>query len=216
MGWGAVIQAVGGYFAADKQSDAAKDSAAAQGQASDATIAEQRRQFDLMTANRQPWLDAGKNALGQMGELNSGNFSSFHESPDYQFALQQGQQGLDRGAAARGGLYSGGHTADTIKFGQGMANQQYGTFYSRLSDLATGGNATAGALGAAGMGMASNIGNAYQNTANARASSYAQQADTWGQFGAGLGGLANNYYQRNSAQNGGGTGWYVGNNPGKG
>src|SRR5688572_29587105 len=100
---------------------AANSTAAAQGEARAAN-----------QANMQPWLNAGTGALAQMQQLNSGNFSSFKESPDYQFTLEQGLQGLDRSAAARGGLYSGGQQADVLNYATGLASQQYGNFYNRL------------------------------------------------------------------------------------
>lgn len=216
MSWVAVASVAVGAYSANKANSAAKDGARAQQQGLDAATAEQRRQYDQTRQDQMPWLNAGTGALAQMQALNSGDFSSFKESPDYQWTLDQGYKGLDRSAAARGGLYSGGHSADLIDYGQGQASRQYGTFYSRLSDLATGGNATAGSLGSLGAMMANNIGNnAIQGGMN-RASSYQQRANNNSQLAAGLGGALNNWYQNNSANNGGGTGWYLGNNPGKG
>lgn len=216
MSWVAVATVAVGAYGADRQNAAAKDANRAQQQGLDAATAEQQRQYDLAREDRKPWLEAGQGALAQMQALNSGDFSSFKESPDYQWTLDQGFKGLDRSAAARGGLYSGGHSADLVDYGQGQASRQYGTYYSRLSDLANGGNATAGALGNLGANYANNVGaNAIAGGQN-RASSYQQQANNNSQFAAGLGGMFNNWYQNNSAANGGGTGWYLGNNPGKG
>lgn len=216
MSWVAVATVAVGAYSANRSNAAAKDGARAQQQGLDAATAEQQRQYDLAREDRKPWLEAGQGALAQMQQLNSGDFSSFKESPDYQWTLDQGFKGLDRSAAARGGLYGGGHSADLVDYGQGQASKQYGTYYSRLSDLATGGNATAGALGALGANYANNVGaNAIQGGMN-RASSYNQQANNNSQFAAGLGGAFSNWYGNNSAQNGGGTGWYLGNNPGKG
>lgn len=51
--------------------------------------------------------------------------------PGYQFRLQQGQQALERAAAARGTLNTGGTLKDVSQFGQGLASQEYGQAYGR-------------------------------------------------------------------------------------
>src|SRR5574337_1904672 len=94
MPWGlaaAAISVGGAIYSANKQSSAAKDAANASNQATQQSIAEQKREFDINQANQAPWLNAGKDALSQMQALNGGDFSSFTQSPDYQFALDQGQ-----------------------------------------------------------------------------------------------------------------------------
>lgn len=216
MSWIAVGSAVVGLYGANRAGKAAKEGAQASQAGTDASIEEQRRQFDITQGNMQGGIDAGNRARTQMEALNGGDFSSFQQSPDYQFAFDQGMQGLDRSAASRGSLYSGGADADRIKFGQGMANQNYGTYYSRLSDLATGGNATAGALGSLGANMANNIGNLTMGNVNAQRQSAYQRADAQGRGAAAVMGGLSNWQQNNSARNGGGTGWYFGNNVGKG
>lgn len=213
MSWIAVGVAVVGGVA---QHQSARRGANASQQGTQMSIDEQRRQFDLTRGDQKPFMDAGHNALARMQALNDGNFSQFYESPDYKFAMEQGIQGLDRGAAARGRLYSGGADADRMKFSSGLASQNYNSFYNRLQSMAGQGQTTASGLGSLGMGMANNIGNLHMGNAANRASSYQQQGDAWGQTAAGIGGMVNNWYQNNSARNGGGTGWYMGNNPGKG
>jgi hypothetical protein len=216
MPWGVVAAAVVGAYSANQQGKAAKKGADAQAAGQQASIDEQRREYDQSRQDQMPWLTAGSGALAQMGALNGGDFSSFKASPDYQFTLDQGLKLADRGAASHGALGSGGHSADLMQLGQGLASQQYNTFYNRLQSMAGQGQTTASGLGTLGANMASNIGNAYTNMGNARASSYGQVADANSQFAAGLGGAFNNWYQGNKANNGGGTGWYLGNNPGKG
>lgn len=55
----------------------------------------------------------------------------FQVDPGYQFALEQGQQAIQRSAAAKGGLVSGGALKDLSAYTTGMASQQYGTAYAR-------------------------------------------------------------------------------------
>jgi hypothetical protein len=189
MPWGAVIGAVATYIGTKNSNDAAKDGIDAQTAASQAAIDEQRREYDQSRLDQAPWMNAGKGALGDMQALNGGDFSKFHQSPDYQFAFDQGMKGLDRSAAARGRLDSGGYGQDLVKYGQGMAEQNYNNFYSRLQSMAGQGQTTATNLGTLGANMANQIGGQYNNMGNARQSGYAQigqnnanAAAAYGQF----------------------------------
>ena len=171
---------------------AANKSAGAQAKAGKQSIAEQQRQFDLTRKDMMPWMQAGTGALGQMQALNKGDFSQFYQSPDYQFALDQGIKGLDRSAAARGRLYSGGYGQDLTQYAQGLATQNYGNYYGRLADMAGVGNTTASNLGTFGANKANQISNQYGNIGNARASAYQGYANAFNkaanQFGNFLGG----------------------------
>lgn len=213
MPWGAVAAAVVGGVMSNQ---AAKKGSKSQEKASQAAIAEQQRQFNLTRQDQMPWMQAGQGALGQMQALNSGDFSQFYSSPDYTYAREQGLGAIDSRAAARGGLFGGGNTRDAMKFASGLASQNYGNFYSRLQSMSGQGQTTASGLGTLGAEMASNIGAQYNNIGQARASSYQQQGDNWGQMAGVAGNAFGNWYQNNRTQNPGGTGWYMGNNPGRG
>lgn len=63
------VGAAGTIASSNAQSKAAKSAAAASQQATDASIAEQRRQFDIAQQNQQPWLNTGTAALGQLASL---------------------------------------------------------------------------------------------------------------------------------------------------
>lgn len=199
---GAAIGAAGALYSANKQAGAAEDAANASNQATQQSIAEQRREFDINQTNQQPWLDAGKGALGQMQSLNSGDFSSFNQSPDYQFALSQGLLGLDNSAASRGSLFSGGHSADVMNFAQGLASQNYNNYYNRLAGMAGVGQTTANNLGQQGMQMAGNVGNLLMGNANNQMNSIYNRANSSsnlaGQLGQIGGNLAGQFYQPNS------------------
>jgi hypothetical protein len=196
MPWGAVIGAAVSLYGSSQANKGAKKGIDAQTAASQAAIDEQRREYDQSRLDQMPWMNAGKGALGDMQSLNSGDFSKFHSSPDYQFALDQGMKTLDRSAAARGRLDSGGYGQDLVKYGQGMAEQNYNNFYSRLQSMAGQGQTTATNLGTLGANMATNIGNQYNNMGNARQSGYAQIGQNNAQAAAAIGG-AFNYYGQN-------------------
>lgn len=198
MSWVAVAVTVGTtLYSANQQKKAAKGAANASQRAADAATAEQARQFDLTRSDQLPWMQAGQSALTQMQALNSGDFSSFKESPDYQFAFNQGLQGLDRSAAARGSLFSGGHSADVMKFGEGLASQNYGQFYGRLQSMAGQGQTTASGLGSLGQQYANNVGQIGMNNANNMASSFQQRANANSQLAGAIGGSFNKAWNAN-------------------
>lgn len=122
--------------------------------------------------NYNPYLQTGAAATGMYGNalgLNgaSGNAAAtgaFQEGPGYGFALEQGTNAALRGASAAGMLNSGNTLTALTGFGQGLANQEYGSWLDRLSGASAQGlSAANGAAGVQG-GLAS----LYQNTAGDR------------------------------------------------
>jgi hypothetical protein len=205
---------VADIFSATQSKKASDNQTKAMTQANQATIAEQKRQYDLSRGDQMPWLTTGKENLGYLNQLNSGDFSRFTNSPDYQFALSEGMKGLDRSAASKGRLYSGGYGEDLTRFGQGLATQNYSNYYNRLSNLAGVGQTAATNLGTLGQNYANAYGTAQNNIGNARASGYANTANAWGNAATSIGSAAGDWWgSRDKTQNGG---WYLGNNVGPG
>ena len=64
------------------------------------------------------------------------NPGEFGSSPAYQFAFDQGLQGVNRSLAKGGMLNSGNRLTELTKYGQGMAGQQYFNQANLLSGLA--------------------------------------------------------------------------------
>jgi hypothetical protein len=64
------------------------------------------------------------------GAYQQGQFN-FQQDPGYQFQLQQGMNAIQGGAAAQGGLLSGGTLKALQKYGTGLANQSYNEAYNR-------------------------------------------------------------------------------------
>lgn len=194
MPWGYAAVAVGSIIAADKQAGAGEKGASTQARASREATEENRRQFDITQQNLQPWLKAGSAALDKQNAFLNGDWSGFYNSPDYKFATEQGFKGLDAGAAARGNLWGGGADADRIALGQGLATQYANNFWNRLSGLSGTGQNTATQLGQFGQAYGQQFGQNAMNAANARASSYANSANAWGNAANQLGSLAGQYY----------------------
>lgn len=61
--------------------------------------------------------------------------NSISDSNAYKFRFNQGQQALERGAAAKGMLGSGNTLAALAQYGQGLASDEYGNEVSRLGAL---------------------------------------------------------------------------------
>ena len=104
------------------------------------------------------------NALGFNGASgNKAATDAFPTNPGYNFQLQQGIQALDRSAAGSG-LFGSGNAAMALnQYGQGLANQDYGNWLSRLQGLgAQGLTAAAGQTGRQGSlaGIDTGLGNA--------------------------------------------------------
>lgn len=96
-------------------------------------------------AGYQPYVDAGKNALGMYtdalglngAEGNAAATSAFHTSPGYDFAVDQGTQAALRGASAAGMLNSGNTLTALTDYGQGKADQEYSSWLDRLNGVST-------------------------------------------------------------------------------
>ena len=104
------------------------------------------------------------------GTSSSPDMGVFFASPDYQFNLAQGQQAIERSAAARGGLVSGNTLTAATGYAQGLASREYSAFVDRLMQQAGIGATGIGASAAAGANAANNISNINMNAANARVS----------------------------------------------
>jgi hypothetical protein len=140
--------------------------------------------FATSSAAFQPWITTGQNANYTLGQLMGGgsgkpDYSSFFNSPDYNFAQQQGQRGVIAGANAQGVGLSGGTLKDLATFNSGLASQQYGNYFNRLMGLSQAGQSAASGLSTA----ASN----YANTGASLASNY---SNTSANIAGGIGNLA--------------------------
>jgi hypothetical protein len=149
MSWGIVAAVggsiVGGAIAADGASDAADTQAAAADRATQA----QREMFDKQVELQQPWHQAGQTGLNRLlfelgltptstdpaygNVLREFSAADFQQDPGYAFRQEQGEKGLQRAAAAGGGLGSGRYLKDAMRFNQGLASQEYGAAFDRFT-----------------------------------------------------------------------------------
>jgi hypothetical protein len=191
---GAAIASHGAGKAAQTQSQAGLQAAQLQAQSSKQALDFQKQVWAQQQANQQPFLKAGQQAVGSLsGMVENGGFPAWNQQfqapnaateqndPGFQFRLQQGQQALERSAAAKGGLLTGGTAQAEQQFGQDYASNEYGNVYNRaqqqyqeaynqfqqnqanqynrLAGLAGTGQTSAGQLASSGQQAASNTGN---------------------------------------------------------
>jgi hypothetical protein len=142
--------------------------------------------FERNVELNAPFREAGVNALNKLVPLTDyQNFGmdQFQADPGYAFRMSEGMKGLERSAAARGGLLSGATLKGIQRYGQDLASQEYQNAFNRygverdrrlnpLQSLAGMGQTTSQQLGAAGQTMAGNVGQAMGAAAQARASGY--------------------------------------------
>jgi hypothetical protein len=213
-GWVAGAIGVSSLIGASASRSAASQQADAASRASDAQL----QMFREQAALQEPYRQAGVRALPQLEaqrNMMPGAFTGkvdLGQDPGYAFRLSEGQKALDRSAAARGGLISGGAMKAAQRFGQDLGSQEYqnaynraltgynadvareATGYNRLAALAGIGQTATGQIGAAGQNAAANMGNLMTSGAAAGA------AGTVGQANALTGGLST-YLNYNQGQN---------------
>lgn len=110
--------------------------------------------------------------------------------PSYQFALEEGLGGIERTAAARGGLLSGRTLKAAQRFGTGLAGQLSENYLNRLAALSGVGQTTAIQTGQLGQQAAGQQAQALGAAAAGRASGYLGAGQAWGQGLGQLGTLA--------------------------
>lgn len=188
--------------------NAAGNAADTQAAASAASTAAQERMFDKQVALQEPWRKAGEEALNKLVPLTDYKkfgMDQFTEDPGYAFRLSEGQKALERSAAARGGLISGGALKAATRFGQDMGSQEYTNAFNRyqteraaqlqpLQSLAGVGQTSANTLSNAASNLGAAEGANITNAGAARASGYVGQTNALNQ---GLG----TYLNYNQGQN---------------
>lgn len=100
----------------------------------------------------------------------------FTTDPGYIFRFNEGQRMLERGAAARGGLLSGGFARKAIRYGQDYASNEFSNIYNRIANVAGLGQVSAHQGGVFAQNAGANMGNAASQ--GATSSAYGQMAGT--------------------------------------
>jgi hypothetical protein len=167
--------------------EAAGDAAAAQGAASEAGIAEQRRQFDLIQKLMQPYVAAGTPALeAQQAMLGFGpagseqaQIEAVKRSPAFLCMLRQGEESILQRASATGGLRGGNIQAALAQFSPQLLAQELETRYNRLGGMTQLGQNAAAGVGTAGMATGTNVAKLLGEQGSAQAGGIVGQAKAW-------------------------------------
>lgn len=190
---GSVITGVGGYMA---QKSAAEEASGAQRAASEAAIAEQRRQQAEAERLLAPYMQAGQGALGQQQallglagpEAQQAAIAQLEQSPQFQAMVQQGEEAMLQNASATGGLRGGNTQAALAQFRPAMLSQLIQQQMAQLGGLS--GMGQQGAMGVAGMGQqgAANVGNLLTAQGQAAAGAAMAQGQGMANLFGGIGG----------------------------
>ena len=181
---------------------ATRDAARAQRNATNDAIELQREQFERQIELQKPFREAGLSAQNRLLDLlglsnNTGaqgygryardfSMDDFEQDPGYDFRLKEGLKGLDRQAAARGGLISGGALKAAARYGQEMGSQEYQNAFNRyqvnrsnqlnpLQGFLNQAQSSTNTLGQASQDYANRGADLRQDLGNIRASSYIGQ-----------------------------------------
>lgn len=197
IGGAAVVGLAGTAIASSNASDAAKSAANTQANAAYNAQAIQQKEFNQTDSELAPYRNVGTNALysladlygvgtgaGGTGAASTGNpgtisdaLKTFEASPEYQFALGQGTQSLDRSQASKGLLLSGAQLKDAQAYGQGYASTNFSNYFNQLASLAGLGQAATTTTGQLGQSASTNEQNDVLTAGTARGSGYVGAAN---------------------------------------
>jgi len=149
-------------------SNAASRAAKTQAASADQATQLQERMFNKQLELQEPFRQSGINALNK---IESGDIMGSMD-PSYSFRFQEGLKALDRQAAARGGLISGGALKAAQRYGQEFASNEFGNAYNRLASRAGFGQTASTNMGGAAGQFGANAGNLMTGAGAARASGY--------------------------------------------
>ena len=118
---------------------------------------------------------------------------NFQTDPGYDFRFNEGMRGLERGAAARGGVLSGGFGRKAIRYGQDYASNEYSRVYDRIARIAGIGSSAAGQSGVFSMQGGAGVAGAEGNKGFYNASGYMAQGNAQDAITGAYGGVLDHF-----------------------
>lgn len=184
---GAAIGGASSIYGASKSASAAKKAAQT---AADTEMA----MYNQTREDYRPYREVGYGALSALADIYGldrpkldgetpasakpvDRYGGFYESPNYQFRLNQGLNAVQRSAAARGRLFSGGAVKAVNDYAQGMASDEWSNWVNGLRNMAGVGQSATGSTASAGANAANVTAQAAMNAGSQRASSYLAGAE---------------------------------------
>lgn len=156
---------VSGLIGGGKAKKASRRAEAAQIEAQEKAIAEQRRQFDLTRADYAPYLKTGLAGLGDLGDLigvngadaQAAGLLNIQNSPELAAIIRNGEEAVLQNASATGGIRGGNTQSSLANFrGDAFANQLQ-TQITRLAGLAGLGQGATDSVSAFGANTANTV-----------------------------------------------------------
>lgn len=173
---GGAASFLGGKAASKGAKEAARTSAEAQVYGADI----QKEMYEQTRTDQEPWRLAGDKALQVIQDTPDFSFTpedfTNMQDPSYDFRMQEGINALDRSAASRGRLLSGGQDKAVTRYGSNLASQEYGNAFNRAlternvnlakqQSLAGIGQSATNVVSQAGQQTAANIGSGAMQSA---------------------------------------------------
>lgn len=168
---------VGGITGAKQQGESAERAAGIQAGASEAGIAENRRQFDELVRLMSPFVTQGTQAFGAQGALvglggsvaQQDAIRALEGSPQFTSLVQQGENALLQNAAATGGLRGGNIQSALAQFRPQILSSLIESQYNKLGGLSQMGQAAAAGQASAGIQSAGTVSDLLAQQGAARA-----------------------------------------------
>lgn len=187
---------VGGLLGGSSKKKAAGKAAAAQIEFAQKGLDETKRQFDISRADQLPWLETGKEALGEQADLlglngidtQEASIASLKDSPLFKALFGAGEEAIMANASATGGLRGGNVQRSLADFGSDTLSQVIERQLANLGGISSQGGATGAGLGALGADAASAMAKLFGQQGSAKAGKYlakgAINAQNWSNAGS--------------------------------
>jgi hypothetical protein len=130
----AIVGAGASLFGSSQASKSADKAAKQQKKAAKIAAAQQKAALERQIGLQEPFREVGVNALAQYpkaAEYTPFGMPQFQADPGYNFRMAEGMKALERSAAARGLLQSGGTLKGIQQYGQNVASEEYQNAFSR-------------------------------------------------------------------------------------
>lgn len=206
----AVVGGISSAQAARSQRSASRRATEAQERAAEASLEEQRRQFDVVQELFQPYVQAGTGSLAeQMRLIGLGGEEAQQEAitaiqagPEYQELIRSGEQAILQNAAATGGLRGGNVQRSLAQFRPQVLSNLINQQYQRLGGISQLGQASAARQAAQGSAISGGIAQTQADLGAALAQGQLAQgqatANMWGNIAGGFGQAAGMFVGHNT------------------
>jgi hypothetical protein len=187
MSWAAVIVGGSTLIGGIVQSRSQKKASDSYGKSANSQTKAIMEMYYQTREDLEPYMKTGDKGLQKYWNMLEKGPGEFEADPGYQFRKAEGEKSIDRASSAGGSFFSGKRGKALVEYGQEFASNEYDKFMNRYyqkldayGNVAQLGQASAARVGAAGQTAVGQSANIQTGAAQARASSYVNQGDIWG------------------------------------